>query len=312
LKSVKRAGPRPDLNECKTFDFLYHHLVVLGKSKKQLADELGVSQPTMNAWTEPFDFGVNFHSQSQIGKHSSTPSDEIKLLLSEKIRQQYLDGRRPVNYKEREVRSCEVCGSEFEVIRDSENEKQRNKTTCSRACADKKHSLYMQSRPAQVEKISIKCEQCGASFVVYPSLAHVQFCSYECARANRRGKTYLELYGAERELEVKQKLASARSRQSQNFMTRPVLTLLSSLIPLLGEPEIEYQIGVYTVDICYPSLYVVIEVDGNYWHNFPFGLARDKRKTQFLEELGWKVFRYWEKDILSDPVAIATEIKEKI
>jgi very-short-patch-repair endonuclease len=111
---------------------------------------------------------------------------------------------------------------------------------------------------------------------------------------------------AERELEVKQKLASARSRQSQNFMTRPVLTLLSSLIPLLGEPEIEYQIGVYTVDICYPSLYVVIEVDGNYWHNFPFGLARDKRKTQFLEELGWKVFRYWEKDILSDPVAIAT------
>ena len=312
MKLMKRAGPRPDLDEYKTFDFLYHQLVVLGKSKKQLADELGISQPTMNAWTAPFDFGVNFHSQSNLGKPSLPLSDEAKFLLSEKIRQQYLNGRRPVNYKGREVRSCEICGSEFEVIRDSENEKQHDKTTCSRSCADKKHSLYMRSRPPTVEKVAVLCAQCGTPFEVYPSLAHLQFCSYECANANRQGKTYIELYGADRTLEIKQKLARARSQQSQNFMTRPVATLLATLTPLLGEPEIEYQIGIFAVDLCYPSLNIVIEVDGNYWHNFPFGLERDKRKTRALESSGWKVFRCWESDILADPVAVAVRIKENI
>lgn len=312
MKPMKRAGPRPDLDEYKTFEFLYHHLIVLGKSKKQLADELDVSQATMNAWTASFDFGVNFHSQSNLGKHSLPLSEETKLILSEKIRQQYLNGRRPVNYKGREFRVCEICGSEFEVILDSENEKQRDKTTCSRACADKKHSLYMQSRPSQIEKVAVICAQCGTPFDVYPSLAHIQFCSYECAHANRRGKTFIELYGADKTLEIKQKLARARSLQSQNFMTRPVTALLESLIPLLGEPEIEYQIGIYAVDLCYPLLNVVIEVDGNYWHRFPFGLEQDKRKTRALENLGWKVFRCWESDILADPIAVATRIKESI
>ncbi len=85
---------------------------------------------------------------------------------------------------------------------------------------------------------------------------------------------------------------------------------MEALTPLLGEPEVEYQIEQYVVDLCYPSLKVVVEVDGNYWHNFPFGLPRDAKKTLALENLGWKVFRCWESEILIDLVAVACWIKE--
>lgn len=312
MKLKKHGGPRPDLDEYKTFEFLYHHLVILAKSKKELAEEMGVSQATMNAWTAPYDFGVNFHSQSNLGKHSFPLADETKSLLSEKIKQQYRDGRRPVNYKGREVRICEICGSEFEIIRDSENERQRDKTTCSRACADKKHSLYMQFQSPKVEKVQIICAQCGTALEVWPSLSNLRFCSYECARANRRNRTYEEFYGPDKALEIKQKLAQARARQSQFSITRPVAVLLEALTPLLGEPEIEYPIGHYAVDLCYPLLGVVIEVDGNYWHNFPAGLERDEEKTRALQSSGWKVIRCWESDILADPVAVAMRIKEVI
>ncbi len=307
----KRRGPRPDLDECKTFEFLHHHLVILQKSKKQLAEELGVSQATINHWTKHYDFGVNFHSQSNMGKSRPAPSEAVRRRISQKITQQYRNGRRPVNYKGRETRTCEICGEEFEVIKDSDNPKQRHKTVCSRTCADKKHSLYLQSRP-KVEKVSITCAQCGKVFEVYPCLSHIQFCSYECVQVDRKGKTFEELHGPEKAQAIKHKLAIARAKQSQIYLTRPVKTLIEAIAPSLGGPEIEYQIEEYTVDLCYPSLNLVIEVDGDYWHNYPYGLERDKRKTQALEALGWWVCRCWENEILSDSAATVSRIMEAI
>ncbi len=311
MKQKRRAGPRPDLDEFKTYEFLYEQLVVLKKSKKQLAEEIGVSQATINHWTAKYEFSVNFHSQSNIGKARPPHTDEVKLALSEKFKQLYAEGRRPINFKGREVRTCEICGTEFEVIKDSENSKQQEKTTCSRKCADRKHSLYMISQSPKVEKKVIVCKQCGREFMVFPSLAHLQFCSYECLFASRRGKTFEELYGSERADEIKVKLAKFRSAQSQIFVTRPVLRLVEALIPLIGPPELEYQIEKYTVDLCYPEAKLVIEVDGNYWHNYPDGLERDKVKNKYLEARGWKVLRYWESDILANVEDIALQIKEK-
>jgi hypothetical protein len=312
VKPKTRAGPRPDLNDRKTFDWLYHHLVILGKSKKQLAEELGVSQQTINTWTKPYDFGVYFHSQSNVGKHSFPLPIETRQSLSDTIKQQYQQGREPVNRKQREVRTCKICGSEFRVIKNSQNPKQRDRTTCSRRCANEKHSQYMQSLPAKVDKVQVTCGQCGKPFEVYPSLGHIQFCSYECTHANRRGKTYEELYGAERSRKAKEKLAIARARQFQRLITRPVAELVSTLTPHLGMPELEYQIAHYSVDICYPSLWVVIEVDGNYWHNYPIGLPRDAEKTEALTTMGWKVLRYWESHILADPSVVVQQILEEL
>jgi len=312
MKQKRCGGPRPDLNECKTFEFLHQNLVVLGKSKKQLANELGVSQATMNTWTKRYNFGVNFHSHSHLGKHKAPHTEQTKRILSKKIKIQYLKGRRPANYKGRENRVCEICGSEFKVICLSDNDKQRHKTTCSRVCANKKHAHYMQFERPKVEKIQHTCVQCGTTFETWPSLAQIRFCSYECATAARRGKKLEEQYGVEKAQKIKEKIAKARSQQSTIVATRPVLVLVNALIPLLGNPSIEYQIGSYTVDLCYPQLKAVIEVDGNYWHDFPFGLERDHKKTGILRGLGWKVLRFWESEILADPSKIATQIEESV
>lgn len=53
----------------------------------------------------------------------------------------------------------------------------------------------------------------------------------------------------------------------------------------------------YQCDILIPSLNLVIECDGDYWHKYPAGLERDHIRTKELIEKGFKVLRLWEFEI---------------
>lgn len=53
----------------------------------------------------------------------------------------------------------------------------------------------------------------------------------------------------------------------------------------------------YQVDVFIPSKSLIIECDGNYWHNYPYGREIDKIRTKELQEKGFKVLRLWECDI---------------
>lgn len=53
----------------------------------------------------------------------------------------------------------------------------------------------------------------------------------------------------------------------------------------------------YLCDILIPSMNLVIECDGNYWHNYPIGLDRDHIRTKELIDKGFKVLRLWEFEI---------------
>ncbi|MCH7851111.1 MAG: DUF559 domain-containing protein [Nanoarchaeota archaeon] len=53
----------------------------------------------------------------------------------------------------------------------------------------------------------------------------------------------------------------------------------------------------YQCDILIPSMNLVIECDGDYWHKYPIGLERDHIRTKELIEKGFKVLRLWERDI---------------
>ena len=53
----------------------------------------------------------------------------------------------------------------------------------------------------------------------------------------------------------------------------------------------------YQCDILIPSMNLVIECDGDYWHKYPAGLDRDHIRTKELIEKGFKVLRLWERDI---------------
>lgn len=55
--------------------------------------------------------------------------------------------------------------------------------------------------------------------------------------------------------------------------------------PIIGQPDIFIE-----PNIC-------IFADGNYWHNLPKAQERDKRISKELEDKGYRVLRFWEKEI---------------
>ena len=53
----------------------------------------------------------------------------------------------------------------------------------------------------------------------------------------------------------------------------------------------------YQCDILIPSMNLVIEADGDYWHKYPIGKDIDHIRTTELIEKGFKVLRLWENEI---------------
>jgi len=53
----------------------------------------------------------------------------------------------------------------------------------------------------------------------------------------------------------------------------------------------------YQCDIFIKSINLIIECDGTYWHNYPYGREIDKIRTKELKEKGFNVIRLWEHDI---------------
>lgn len=56
----------------------------------------------------------------------------------------------------------------------------------------------------------------------------------------------------------------------------------------------------FVCDFAIPSKKVLIECDGNYWHDWPNGLTKDKVRKRQAKENGWKMLRLWESDIKND------------
>lgn len=70
----------------------------------------------------------------------------------------------------------------------------------------------------------------------------------------------------------------------------------------LAELEIPFdaqvRVGRWTVDFLLRSL--VIEVDGDYWHDKPEVVAKDRRKDRWLQNNGYEVFRIRESELGPD------------
>ena len=54
---------------------------------------------------------------------------------------------------------------------------------------------------------------------------------------------------------------------------------------------------------------IVIECDGDYWHKYPKGLDIDKNRNKELQEKGYLILRYWEREIKGNVQGVVDEIE---
>lgn len=64
-------------------------------------------------------------------------------------------------------------------------------------------------------------------------------------------------------------------------------------------PEIAFSKD-YRPDIVLPTLKIIIEVQGSYWHSKPKAIEDDAFKFAVYEATGWKVLAWWDYDIIYD------------
>ena len=72
----------------------------------------------------------------------------------------------------------------------------------------------------------------------------------------------------------------------------------------------QYPIGNYIVDFICRSKKIIIEIDGGQ-HNEPESIEYDKRRTQYFEEKGYKVIRFWNNDIDKNLLGVYRILQEE-
>ncbi|MDO9043332.1 MAG: DUF559 domain-containing protein [Desulfocapsaceae bacterium] len=71
----------------------------------------------------------------------------------------------------------------------------------------------------------------------------------------------------------------------------------------------QWPIGTYIVDFACLPRQLVIELDGG---QHAETITYDETRTRFLEAEGYKVIRFWNNDMLSEPEAVLQRIYEQV
>lgn len=71
---------------------------------------------------------------------------------------------------------------------------------------------------------------------------------------------------------------------------------------ILKDNGYEFQTHIPICNICRPDITfegkkLIIQCDGDYWHNYPDGTEKDREQDKILTENGWRVIRFWEHEI---------------
>lgn len=224
------------------------------------------------------------------------------------------------------IRTCAKCGKKFE----HQNRSTKGKF-CSRACSD----ATKKNQPAQ-EWISKPCAYCGNVFQCPPWKPKTTHCSPKCASQHRaqtvRGQNHpLWKDKIEMACEVCGKICLVQPCQVTRFRacSKRCATILSirtqrgrvsSIEILLGEamkiiklyPTPQYPIGRYIADFAFVEQKLVVECDGDYWHNLPEQKVKDQRKDDYLTRHGWHIIRLSETDINFSPIGSAVRVQTKL
>jgi len=109
------------------------------------------------------------------------------------------------------------------------------------------------------------------------------------------------LKGKSKSEEHKQNIKKARAKRILPVKDTKIEVKIQNFLKQLGIEFFTHQyIKInhgYQCDILIPSLNLVIECDGDYWHKYPIGNDLDNIRTKELIQKGFKVLRLWECEI---------------
>ena len=90
----------------------------------------------------------------------------------------------------------------------------------------------------------------------------------------------------------------------KKFDTKPELAMKEMLKAWGFEYEFQKIIHGIICDFYIPSKRAIVFVDGEYWHNYPYGTEKDRSQDAKLRDAGYAVKRFWGKNILKNQVHV--------
>ena len=116
-----------------------------------------------------------------------------------------------------------------------------------------------------------------------------------------KGRKLEELHSKEKVEEIRNKIKKSRAKQIFPIKDTLIEVKIQNFLKQLGIEFFTHQrINIkhsYQCDILIPSKNLVIECDGDYWHNYPTGTDIDHIRTSELLKSGFRVLRLWEFEI---------------
>lgn len=88
---------------------------------------------------------------------------------------------------------------------------------------------------------------------------------------------------------LKEELARRNAERGMSELEKWVLRFFPEY--KIYDYTLEYQIGMYFVDIAWPQLKYGVELDGLTFHATPEQVDRDVKKDIYLQKLGWEIKR---------------------
>jgi len=222
-------------------------------------------------------------------------------------------------------KTCPTCKKKFYVS--LARIKEGRGKFCSRGCAGRWHKGKNSPcwKYGEVEKT---CKICGNVFKIKPcklKSGRGKFCSKECfykwwnlTRPRgvehplwKGGKIKQRCYICGKEFfvgkwRIRRGFGKLCSRRCVGIFVRKNMKTKDTLIELLIEKELKKNNiiyfkqcsigGISLVDFLLPGK-IIIQCDGDYWHSTQERKDRDLNQDFQLSFKGYKVFRFWEKDI---------------
>lgn len=221
----------------------------------------------------------------ECGKGYRVPDGKVgkgRRFCSQECSNRYRAGRPRPETRSREVLECQGCGDTFEVW----PSRAREAKYCSRECSAAAKSRITGRDHPLWDRVERTCQTCDETFYEKPSKVEAgegKYCSRECLGAS---------------------IASKIGRASQQEVT---FRMMLSAHGISGEPNA--QVGQWCVDLLFPDQRVVVEFDGDYWHDKPEVQERDERKNHQLAEQGYTVVRVRESLFRDDPYEAVSRVR---